>query len=288
MEYAIAAKTDVGIERSSNQDSLFVRTASWKGQNYAFAVVCDGMGGLSEGDMASRTVVEAMGSWFENSFADWLNQGGRESVLCGIWTEVLQRCNDQLIRYGKEKQIRLGTTITAILLGPERYVIVHVGDTRAYEIGKVIRQLTRDHTMATRMVESGVISRAEARMVPENHVLTRCIGVEETVDPAFYFGTTGANMVYLLCSDGFRNQFEEKELWEAFEPEKCKDAETIVHACEEWIRVSKERREDDNISAIVIRTIPTAEPVKPRRDLDMTIVPDKPKPLRSLDDTVDL
>ena len=288
MEYAIAVKTDVGRERSTNQDSLYVRTASWNGQNYAFAVICDGMGGLSDGDMASRTVAEAMSSWFENGFADWLNDGGRESTLCGIWTEVLNRCNARLIQYGREKGIELGTTVTALLLGPERYVIVHIGDTRAYEIGGVIRQLTRDHTLATRMVESGVISRAEARKVPENHVLTRCIGVGESIDPAFYFGATAPDAVYLLCSDGFRNQFEEKELREAFDPAVCLDAAALVKACEDWIKVSLERREDDNISAVVIRTIPTMEPVKPRRDLDMTIVPEDTKPKRPLDDTVNL
>jgi serine/threonine protein phosphatase PrpC len=263
MEYVIAVKTDVGRSRPTNQDSMLVRTAGWQGKNYAFAVLCDGMGGLRDGDYASRTVIRAMDSWFEKDFAGWLNSGGGEDDLRLRWEAVLESCNEELVRYGRERSIELGTTVTALLLGPERYAIVHIGDTRAYEIGNTLCQLSRDHTLAMRMVEKGEMTREEARHARENHVLTRCVGVYEGVSPEFYFGAAGTDTVYLLCSDGFRNQLREEELEEGFSPLRCRDAESLLKACEHWLRECLARGEDDNISVIAVRTL--SEPQEPRK-----------------------
>ncbi len=266
MEYAIAVKTDVGIERISNQDSLYVRTASYGEKKYAFAVVCDGMGGLSEGDYASRLVIEAMSSWFETEFIVWLNGGSREDILCVIWKKLLDRCNTALLRYGDEKRISLGTTATALLLGPERYAIVHIGDTRAYELHRKLRQLTHDHTLASQMVESGTLSREEAAFSRESHILTRCIGVESEIQPDFLFGETKVDTVYLLCSDGFRNQLEMQEIEDSFQPIKNYDAERLLYTCEYLLKTSKEREESDNLSIIAIRTIQDSADVPAESD----------------------
>ncbi len=259
MTFAIAVKTDVGLTRPSNQDSLFVRTAAWQGKNYAFAVLCDGMGGLSEGDHASRSVIQAMDSWFEKDFALWLGTGGREDDLSRRWEDVLNRSNKALLQYGRERGIELGTTVTALLLGPQRYAIVHVGDTRAYEICTELRQISRDHTLAMRMVEKGEMTLEAARYARENHVLTRCIGMEGEIRPEFYFGETREDAVYLLCSDGFRNKLLDEELADGFSPILCQNTESLLKSCERCFRLCLEREEDDNISVIAIRTLSERE-----------------------------
>ena len=274
MEYAIAVKTDVGPERTKNQDSLYVRTASLGEKNYALAVVCDGMGGLSEGEYASRLVVEALSAWFESSFAGWLNGGSREDALCIVWKKLLDQCNAELLRYGEKKGIQSGTTATALLLGPERFALVHIGDTRAYVIGDGLCQMTRDHTLAMQKVENGTLSLEEAAHSRENHVLTRCIGVEDEINPDFSFGEVKDNAVYLLCSDGFRNHLSEQELKERFRPEFNSNAKELLGSCEYLLKTGVDRGESDNLSVIAIRAMSAQTDLVSATDEQKTILLD--------------
>lgn len=267
MEFLISAKTDIGMGRESNQDSVMVKTAAAPDGSFVFAVVCDGMGGLADGDYASRTMAEALERWFLEQFPMWYERGQEDAFFRSSITEIIRRVNEELIEYGQRRGARCGTTATAMLLSESRYCIAHVGDTRAYCISDGLRQLTADHTLAAREVAFGRMTEEEAEDSLESHVLTQCVGAGEGVAPDFYFGNTGENAVYLLCSDGFRQELTKEELFEAFDPARVTDGESMSRACEELFRLSLERYVNDNLSVIAIRTVGAARPGRnPRRE----------------------
>lgn len=253
MEFLISAKTDVGTSRGVNQDRVLIKTAATEQGTVVLAAICDGMGGLDDGGTASATVTAAVERWFAERLGSWIGAGMQEAALREEWTALADGMNRSLLDYGREKGLRLGTTMTVLLLFSDRYFIIHVGDTRVYAIGDSVVQLTDDHTVAAREVREGKLDPAEVEQSHSNHILTNCIGAKSAVDPAFYVGRTRADCVYLLCSDGFRHKLRPQELQETLGPEQATSGDALARGCETLIALAKARGERDNISVAVIR-----------------------------------
>ena len=117
MEYIAAYHTDVGTRKETNQDSLAIKVVSTKEGNVAFAIVCDGMGGLAKGEVASKEVIEAFCAWFDDTLVDAIQNGTfTEQGLVTQWDDIIQTQNRRLGAYGEENHLQLGTTVSAILL----------------------------------------------------------------------------------------------------------------------------------------------------------------------------
>ena len=161
MEYIATYHTDVGTRKETNQDSLAIKVVNTKEGNVAFAIVCDGMGGLAKGEVASKEVIEAFCTWFDDTLVDEIQNGTfTEQNLVSQWDDIIQIQNRRLGAYGEENHLQLGTTVSAILLYKDQYYIVHVGDSRVYELTKTAKQLTNDQTFIARELAAG-------RMTPE-------------------------------------------------------------------------------------------------------------------------
>jgi serine/threonine protein phosphatase PrpC len=162
MRYKAAYHTDVGIRKKTNQDSLAIKIADTPYGMAAFAVICDGMGGLAKGEVASKEVICAFSDWFQESFAEMIdNDSFDEELMRKQWHSIAVNENEILKAYGEDNGIMIGTTLTAMLMFRDSYYIIHVGDSRAYEItGTEARQLTNDQTFVAREVAAG-------RMTPE-------------------------------------------------------------------------------------------------------------------------
>src|SRR5574344_1632 len=104
MEFLISAVTDCGICKKTNQDSVAIMTAQCKNGNAAFAVLCDGMGGLSSGEVASASVVNAFVNWFKADFAQ-LNGSNSDMdfAIKEVWTNLVNTMNCKIKKYGHEK-----------------------------------------------------------------------------------------------------------------------------------------------------------------------------------------
>ena len=114
MVYLGNAVTNVGNTKEVNQDSLTLKIANTENGLVCLAVVCDGLGGLKFGEVASATVIRAFENWFVNNVS--LLGGVRtEDVVERTWKELLFFVNKKIIDYGKENHINLGTTVTAVL-----------------------------------------------------------------------------------------------------------------------------------------------------------------------------
>lgn len=150
MHYFATADTDIGNTKSTNQDSLLIKHASYCGGEVMLAVICDGMGGLSKGELASATVIKEFSKWFDEELPYELEKLDM-NVIGEKWSLLLKELNIRIIEYGQLNHISLGTTFTGILMVNDKYVIGHVGDTRVYFIGNGMMQLTEDQTFVAIM-----------------------------------------------------------------------------------------------------------------------------------------
>jgi len=254
MNFLVAASTDIGMTKDTNQDSFSVRVLSTSLGAMVFAVMCDGMGGLDKGEVASSTVVHAFNAWAENSLPHLCVGEIADADIRRDWEEIVTTYNEKIKLYGKQTATKLGTTVTAMLITQDRYYIVNVGDTRAYEIDTAVRVLTKDQTVVARDIEAGYITEEQAATDPRRSVLLQCIGASETVYPDLFFGDARKDAVYMLCSDGFRHEISEEEIYAFLNANVMRSAEGMKANIDQLIEINKQRQERDNISVIGIRT----------------------------------
>ncbi|MDD4492780.1 MAG: protein phosphatase 2C domain-containing protein [Eubacteriales bacterium] len=254
MNYIVQACTDIGISKKTNQDSYSVKTFNTKIGKIVFAVLCDGMGGLDKGEVASATVVSAYNKWAESKLPELCEIGISDGTIREDWVGIAIECNERIKTYGKKCAVSLGTTVTAMLITDDRYYIVNVGDTRAYEICDSVSILTNDQTVVAREVSLGNITEEEAKSDSRRSVLLQCVGASDAVYPDMFFGNTKCNAVYMLCSDGFRHEISESEIYDGLNPTVMMSADEMKNNTLRLIDINKQRQEKDNISVITIRT----------------------------------
>lgn len=254
MNFIIAADTDIGIIKSTNQDSFYASVFSTNQGKIAFAVLCDGMGGLAKGEVASSTVVNAFSNWAKTRLAELCETEIADSVIRSEWNNIVVNCNEKIKIYGKKNGINIGTTITVMLITEKRYYILNVGDTRCYEISTDIKVLTKDQTVVAREVELGIITEEQAKVDSRRSVLLQCIGASDNVYPDMFFGDTVNNAVYMLCSDGFRHEISPEEIFAYLNPNVMVDADGMTANIRALIDTDKQRQERDNITVVAVRT----------------------------------
>lgn len=257
MEFSATYNTDIGIKKFTNQDSLAIRIIdSPKGQ-VAFGIVCDGMGGLAKGELASKEVINAFTNWFDETFvSEILDDTFSPDSLRKEWNSIIQNENRLLGMYGSDNNIMLGTTVSAILMYEDSFFIAHVGDSRVYELKEdSLRILTKDQTFVAREIAAGRMTPEEAKTDPRRSVLLQCVGASAEVRPDFLKGRLQQNAIYLICSDGFRHQISEQEIMDKLGPQAIKSDEDMKYGCVYLTEMVKNRKEADNITVAVIRTI---------------------------------
>ena len=213
------------------------------------------MGGLQQGEFASKTVVEAFKAWGKEHLADYAQGEFVDAEIRREWTELVNRCNQYLHAYGRDRGISLGTTLTVLLMTEERYYIMNIGDSRAYALEAGIRQLTRDHTVVQREVDLGKLSAYDAEKDSRRNILLQCIGASDQIYPDFFFGAPEPKATYLPCTDGFRHEVSGEELYQVLQRNRRESLEDLEGALKILLRWNLERQERDNLTAIAISTI---------------------------------
>ena len=257
MNFLTATHTDVGTRKKTNQDSMIIMQASTERGNILFASVCDGMGGLAKGEVASAAMVNAFADWFEKEFPVFLEENGngliREELLWNQWAILIERTSRAIENYGRSLHVALGTTATAVLIIGEDYYTLNVGDSRVYLLADKIYQLTKDQTYVQREIDAGRMTQVQSLTVPQRSVLLQCIGASQIVRPVFSHGKTAAGHVFMLCCDGFRHVISPEEFYRAFHPSYMTNESIMKQRLVEMTRLNIDRREDDNISAILVK-----------------------------------
>lgn len=253
MKYSGSAVTDIGLRKKTNQDSACLKIAETKRHGQvAMGVICDGMGGLERGELASATVIRAFESWFERQLPEKINNYTWEG-LSADWERMIRGCNDKILKYGQKYAVRLGTTVSALLLMEGRYLIAHVGDSRIYRISDSIEQLTEDQSYVAREIKRGNLTWNQAKENPKRNVLLQCVGASDRVSPDILLGKGKEETVYVLCSDGFWRELSEKEISVSFRPADAVSAEEMEKRSRRLMERAKQRDEGDNLSVVLIK-----------------------------------
>lgn len=246
--------SDAGLHKKVNEDSLLIKTAEYDGIPIGLFCVCDGLGGLSKGEYASLYVVNKFRCWFDVNLPYILDGNNWEENIRIQMVKLIEESNRELGRYGKKNGINVGTTCTALLTIACKYYLIHIGDTRVYEISDKVKQLTVDHTYLARIIAMGNAEiKEERKLGHSNEMLTQCVGACESLDPQYEVGEIDKNATYMLCSDGFRHKIKESELLKGFKSSSLKDEAQMEKQCNYYVDLNKKREEKDNISVIVTR-----------------------------------
>jgi PPM family protein phosphatase len=251
MRYVAAAKTDVGRKRKGNEDSFCLAP------DLGLYVVADGMGGHAAGEVASRLAVETIREWM----AKYL--GGDGAAIVGpaaasgspeasyLLSSI--RLANRLIfdaAQGRQDYAGMGTTVVAALTRGDTLMLAHVGDSRIYRIRDgQIAQVSRDHSFVQEQVDRGVISAEEALVSQYRHMITRALGLKETVEVDLTEEPAVAGDVLLLCSDGLSDLLEDEEILAAVQ----EHAADLEQACQALVDRANHKGGDDNVTTLLIR-----------------------------------
>jgi len=253
-----AGRTDVGIIRSGNEDNYLMVP------DKGVFIVADGMGGHAAGEVASemavRVIAREVGSL----------QGLNDEQVAERMRLSIRAANGAIFeRTLTEHDKRgMGTTVTALTLYGNRFLIGQVGDSRAYLMreGK-LTQVTKDHSYVQEQVDAGYLTPEQARTHPYSNVITRCVGANADVMPDVYVGSARANDLFLLASDGLTGMLEDPQLAEILRTGRMPQ-EQVDTLIEEGNRHGGL----DNITAIIVR-IDSVEPPPNGRATEATTFP---------------
>ncbi len=236
-----AAITDTGCERELNEDRYAVVECA---SGLAW-ILCDGMGGVTGGELAAQLAIEAMRRDLENNHKRPVDSAIKASIIEANRVIALRRQNPAFASMGT-------TVVAAIFMGSE-VGISHVGDSRAYLIRDYsIQQLTHDHTLVQEMVDRGQLKFEEALSHPQAHVLTKCLGSEPGLEVQakkyWIWETIGdePSDMLLLCSDGLYSHVSDAEI------ATIVSKATPQTACVELVELAKARGGFDNITISII------------------------------------
>lgn len=261
--YRLAGSSFVGARKSVNQDAYCALCARTPRGDAALVAVCDGVGGLSSGELASSAAVRELSRWFEQDLAAIVAGGpAGPAPRDESWAADAQASLDDLIgdlnarmrRYGADLNVRLGTTLTALVAHRGRFLIAHVGDCRAYRSGeKGAKQLTRDQTLIQEEVDAGRIGASEALTHPKGSVILQAVGACDEVAPVFTHGTCRGGELFLVCSDGLYRRQGEGAIGSALARAGADVSEEgLLDALGDLTAAALDAGENDNITGVLL------------------------------------
>jgi serine/threonine protein phosphatase PrpC len=228
-----AGRTDVGRQRSANEDSLVV--------NPPLFAVADGMGGAKAGEVASAVAVEAVEG------APTESAEPAEAQLAKIVRDANRRIYDLAV--ADESRRGMGTTLTLAKLHGDEVSLAHVGDSRAYRLrGGELEQLTKDHSLVAELERSGQITPEAAEHHPQRSIITRALGPEPDVEVDTYTLAGREGDLFLICSDGLTSMISDDEVRSIL-----RSAGSLDDAAEELVRAANQSGGKDNITVILFR-----------------------------------
>lgn len=255
MRYISGVYWERGSVADANQDSLVLLQVLTAKGRVLMAAVCDGMGGLAQGDTASGYVTKRLQEWFYESLLRAIQRKKPYWIIRRSLDRLVYHMQEQLSLYGEKENILLGTTMTALVIWEKTYLLWHLGDSRAYRICTTRRGRGAYWRFAA---DGGGRHTSGTACLTKDHVkgrnqLTKCVGSFGFERPDFKLGVLQAGQGILLCSDGFRNCVEESELTDVLKPEQIKDEEQIARRLREIGDACMKRGERDNLSAVYVK-----------------------------------
>lgn len=253
---SVAWATDKGIQRETNQDACCVQVADTAMGEVSMAVMCDGVGGLSGGELASSSVVRRFVAWFRAELPGLVSSMGGEFDPAAIrtsWTSLIAVANEELRVTALREGAMMGTTLTGLIACAGAYLVAHVGDCRLYRIGRHDGTcLTKDQTLVARLLEEGVIEPKDVATHPGRNVILQAVGVTERLVPAFTEGVYTEDDLFVLCSDGAYGDMDGEDMRRVFGGVDRADERGLQRVCHTLLGDRMSEGATDNLSVACI------------------------------------
>ena len=207
--------SDIGIKRKDNQDNFWSALVTIDDEEAGVVCVCDGMGGLNNGGLASQIVVQS------------IVEGFKSGLPFKELGDIIKQANKIVYELGSNEKSKMGTTCTLVQCLKGKYQIFHIGDSRCYRLrNSVLESLTVDHSA---LREYGLDPQKNYAVWKKyKNSLTRCIGVKPEIVVDYYEGTYEDGDRFLVCSDGLWHYFDK---WGFHESDISDDLNELVQKC---------------------------------------------------------
>ena len=244
MTFEFFEALDTGRARTNNEDSVSIDEGA------ALAVLADGMGGYNAGEVASSMAT----SFIRTELGRWL----REAHANATDTEVrraMDICVDNANRAifnaanANPQYAGMGTTLVVAVFREQRLLVGHVGDSRAYRLrGGRLQQITRDHSLLQEQIDAGLITPEQAAFSANKNLVTRAVGVEDTVLLETHQHDVQPGDTYLMCSDGLSDMLDDASIGQLLLAH-----DSLAAACQALIDAANDAGGKDNISVVLVR-----------------------------------
>jgi protein phosphatase len=244
-------KTDIGLVRTTNEDAIKLLP------DHRLFIVCDGMGGHNAGEVASSSACEIIGSLYSGSYDRLLKDEQLKlprifPPSTDVLTKTVRIANHDIHRRASANPslAGMGTTIVAVAVEQDIMTLLHVGDSRIYHFReKNLTPLTVDHSWAAELEQSEQISAEEAKNLVNRNVITRALGVKDSVEIDVAVRKIAEGDIYMLCSDGLCGFVDDPDIKDVIKG--CNgDLEKIVSRL---VQMANERGGMDNVSVVALR-----------------------------------
>lgn len=236
------ALTDKGISRMNNQDYLYSLPCK-TGILPNLFIVADGMGGHLAGDYASK--------YTATRIAELIEQSDTEKGAIEIIDDCIQTVNCELFEKAQndEAYFGMGTTLVLCFIESNIVHVANVGDSRLYIINSSdIKQITRDHSLVEELIAQGSIEKDSSTYYEKKNVITRAVGVADSVCVDYFETELSEGDVVLLCSDGLTNMVDNEEI------KKIVNDNTDLEECaKKLIDKANYNGGEDNISVVIVK-----------------------------------
>lgn len=208
----ICAFSDKGQLRDNNEDCFAYNTLD---EQNGYMIVCDGMGGRSGGEVASKCAVDSIVSSFNRSLVKNLPSNTVRHLLESVSVTANQQVYD--LAQDNADLSGMGTTLVVAIVSGTNLHVAHAGDSRAYLIrGGNIIQLTVDHSVVQTLIDKGELTTEQAKVHPRKNIITRALGVYDNIDIDLNEASLLKDDIVLLCTDGLSNCVTPAEMVEIF------------------------------------------------------------------------
>ncbi len=251
MTFEFFEALDTGRARTNNEDSVSID------DSVGLAVLADGMGGYNAGEVASHMAT----SFVRAELGRWLREAGASATDTEV-RRAMDICVDNANRAifnaanANPQYAGMGTTLVVAVLRDMRLLVGHVGDSRAYRLraGR-LQQITRDHSLLQEQIDAGLITPEQAAFSANKNLVTRAVGVEDTVLLETHLHEVQPGDVLLMCSDGLSDMLDDTSIAQVLQMH-----ETLAAAGTALIEAANDAGGKDNISLILVRAAGGAPP----------------------------
>lgn len=251
IEFTVAGKTDVGLVRTGNEDSYKII------EDQNLIIVCDGMGGHQAGEVASGMACDIISYCFMG-MANRVNTD-RQLVLpskfpamSDLLVKSIRLASRAIFNRARENpdQTGMGTTVVAAVLEENMIGIAHTGDSRAYRLtDKELIPLTTDHSWITELQKSGMYEEMKAAGEVNKNVITRALGVHDTVAVDYRLSPVKGGEIYILCTDGLCGYADDETIFKVAR-EGEGNVDKIAH---DLVKLANDLGGQDNVTVAALK-----------------------------------